>query len=164
MRPRCDICTRKHKPCHWSEALAPGGYRYVFFGESTSGGSPVLTPTPTEQPQITQFDADLLRLPLRYRLLHIFAQTHHMLELCGCIHLDMFNDEVITSENRFLLESILALSALYLPDAEVKADSKFASSKSIVRHYRSNAQASSRQSSDQPTSKTINATASLIHG
>lgn len=162
MRPRCDVCARKHKSCNWSEALAPGGYRYVLFGESTSGESPASTPTPTTQPREALYDAnnannafDLLQLPLRHRLVHTFAQTHHVLELCGCIQLDVFNDQAITIENSFLLESILALSALYLPDASAKADSRFTGSKSIVRHYRSKAQASSRQSSDQPTSKPL---------
>lgn len=168
MRPRCDVCSRKDRPCHWSETPAPGGYKYVFFRESTRGGSRASTLTPTGQTRDVLDTADhAFDLPppqLRCQLLHIFSQTHHILELCGCIQLDMFKDEAITSENRFLLESILALSALYLTDAEAKFDSRFAGSKCIMRYYRSKAQASSRQSSDQPTSKMIAATASLIHG
>lgn len=158
------MCSRKNRPCHWSEELAPGGYKYVFFGESNGGGTPASTPTPTPTrgPRDAQVDAavygfDLRPLPLRQRLLHIFSQTHHVLELCGCIRMDMFKDEFVTNENRFLLNSILALSALYLTEAETKVDTPFASSKSVMRYYRSKAQASSRQSSDQPTSKMLSA-------
>lgn len=94
---------------------------------------------------------------LRSRLISIFASTHHMLELCGCISLDTLNSEDVSEENEFLLYSIFALSSLYLVDSDVQPEKPFNTSKSIVRHCRAKAQAASRQTSDQPTLITIQA-------
>lgn len=162
LRPQCDVCTWKHRSCHWPDGLAPGGYKHLFFEGSTLAlkGNPDNPPklVSIRQPAETLLQAESTcdlpsSIPLCRRLIDIFVQTHHLLDLCGCIHLDSLQDEEMASENRFLLESIFSLSALYLPPNEAKFDSRFTSAKGMVRYYRNKAQASSRQSSDQPTSK-----------
>lgn len=80
-----------------------------------------------------------------------------MLELCGCIDLDMVNSATTTDTEDFLLQSILALSSLYLTDVEAASDSRFTDSKSLLCFYRSKAQASSRALSDKPSIITIQA-------
>jgi hypothetical protein len=76
--------------------------------------------------------------------------------------LDTLQVDRMTNENRFLLESIFALSALYLPQNEARSNSKFSSAKGMVRFYRNKAQDSSRQSSDQPTSRVTPASTSTF--
>lgn len=156
-RPNCNVCLKKTTPCHWPEDVAPGGYKYVFIGDSRSD-----TPAPTTASQTRSVHVDssvqnfdLPPISLRHRLLRIFTLTHHALELCGCIHMDMFNDEALTAENKFVFYSILALSSLHLTDAETRLDTPFSSSKRLMRHFRSKAQAESRHFSDNPTGSSI---------
>lgn len=77
-----------------------------------------------------------------------------MLELCGSIDMDIFKRDAPAAEDSFLLQSIFALSALYLADAEARSDSCFASSRNLMGRYRSKAQASSRLLSDEPSGTT----------
>lgn len=96
-----------------------------------------------------------LPLLLSQRLLHIFSQSHQMLELCGCINIDMLKGdlsaEIAADEDAFLLQSIFALSSLYITDTEARSDSRFASAKSLMSYCKSKAQASSRLLSDEPS-------------
>ncbi|KAL2207792.1 hypothetical protein CC79DRAFT_776989 [Sarocladium strictum] len=55
---------------------------------------------------------------LKRRLLRIFSQSHHNVELCGCIQLDMLREDTVAGEDLFLLQSISALAALYITDME----------------------------------------------
>ncbi|OAA49687.1 Transcription factor [Cordyceps fumosorosea ARSEF 2679] len=94
-----------------------------------------------------------LPMPLRQRLLQIFTQTHHMLELCACVDMDLVQGTAAPDKDSFLLQSILALSALYLTDVEATSDTRFANSKSLMFFFRSKAQELSRSLSDEPSGK-----------
>ncbi|KAJ4164336.1 hypothetical protein LMH87_006013 [Akanthomyces muscarius] len=157
-RPHCNVCLRRNEACQWSERPAPGNYRFVFVAE---GGSKENMPKQTfardgdVRPDAPPIGEDLTT-SLRQRLLQIFSQTHYMLELCGCIDMDMAKSGA-TDKDAFLLQSIWALSSLYLTDVEAASDARFADSKSFMFFYRSKAQESSRLLSDEPSVVTIQA-------
>ncbi|KAF5639060.1 transcription factor [Fusarium sp. NRRL 52700] len=70
---------------------------------------------------------------------------------------DTFANDNIDGEDQFLLEAVLALSALHVTDSEIDADSQFKTANTVVRHYRRLEQASSREYSNRPTITTIRA-------
>lgn len=90
---------------------------------------------------------------LKRHLLRIFSQSHHKVELCGCIQLDMLRDENVAGDNLFLLQSISALAALYIADVEVAQLSHLKSARDLWKYYQQEAQASARLLSDRASSK-----------
>lgn len=154
-KPRCNTCMRRSQTCNWTARLAPGNYQFVYVEDATSQQTPprhIQTKSrdcntgPRQQPT-----HDALPTALRQRLLHIFTQTHQMLELCGCVDIDTLKQTAGTDKDNFLLHAIAALSSLYLTDVEIASQSRFANSRSFMTFYRSEAQASSRSLSDEPS-------------
>lgn len=146
---------RRGQTCNWTAKLAPGNYHFVYVEEATSQQTPPRhiqsksrdgDTGPRQQPA-----HDTLSTALRQRLLHIFTQTHQMLELCGCVDIDTLKQTAGTDKDHFLLHAIAALSSLYLSDVEAASQSRFANSRSFMAFYRSEAQASSRSLSDEPS-------------
>lgn len=156
------MCLRRRQACQWPDRLAPGNYQFVFVDEATSEQSlPGQGPARDDdaRPDAPPTTGQDLPVSLRQRLLHIFSQTHHMLELCGCIDIDVAKSAAATDKEAFLLQSILALSSLYLTDVEAASDARFANSKSFMFFYRSKAQESSRSLSDEPSGNPLFAAA-----
>ena len=151
-RPRCNVCLRRSQTCQWPDRPAPGNYRFVFVDEAASKENlprQALARDGDARPDAPPI-GEGLPMSLRQRLLHIFSQTHHMLELCGCIDMEMAKSGA-TDKEAFLLQSVWALSSLYLTDVEAASDARFANSKSFMFSYRSKAQESSRLLSDEPS-------------
>ncbi|KAK5994220.1 putative transcriptional regulatory protein [Cladobotryum mycophilum] len=142
-----------------------------MFAQSMAGSATGQTsrlPEVTEQCQtrcndspdgmsLTFVTDDLPPEALVQRLLDIFLDRHHAVELCGCLHKDDMKSDIHADNNRFLLYSILALSGLYLTDREATQDRRFASAKSLSQHYLLKARSASRQTSDQPSVTSIQA-------
>ncbi|KAJ2979241.1 hypothetical protein NQ176_g3370 [Zarea fungicola] len=74
-----------------------------------------------------------------------------MLELCGCIDVEIVKNTVPTDKETFLAHSIIALSSLYLTDVEAASHARFDNAKAFTAFYRSKAQALSRALSDEPS-------------
>ncbi|KAH7137530.1 transcription factor [Dactylonectria estremocensis] len=161
-RPRCDNCASHDRQCQWPDRPAPGGYTSVFRRESPASAmisptSPVTSHSPPiagssknlSEPARTV--AHLPSVPLKRRLVDIFAQRHHKFELCGCVSLDVLLSEVPGRDDMFVLYSVLALASVYLTEEEASTDRKFTSSGGMLQFYATEAAAASRQCSDQPS-------------
>lgn len=87
------------------------------------------------------------------RLLEVFWQRHHSVELCSFLHRASFEAELLEKSNTFIVCSIIALSSLYISDADAQLQFDFPSALALSDHYVQRCRELSRSSSDDPTGK-----------
>jgi hypothetical protein len=159
-RPTCDRCSSQGRLCHWPDTLIPGGYRTLPSQDpvNTNVQLPVEAQLASDSRPSSRFD-DSLPPGLLDQLLSVFWQHHHVVDLCSCIHPTTFQKEMHEEKNRFLLHSILSLSALYITDGEAmtKSNTRFETAIALSNHYAVKARLESQRSSDQPTIPSIQA-------
>lgn len=159
-RPTCDRCSAQERLCHWPDRLIPGGYRTLPNPDpvNTDVRLHVEVQSASGSGLSSRFD-DSLPPALLDQLLGVFWQHHYVVDLCSCIHPTTFQKGLHEERNRFLLHSIVSLSALYITDAEAvaKSNAKFESAGALSNHYALKARLESQRSSDQPTILSIQA-------
>lgn len=67
------------------------------------------------------------------RLLELFYRLHLDVEFCSFLHRHSF--DLRRPQSPFLIASIIALSALYIPDLEAQEDFGFVSAAALSNHY-----------------------------
>jgi hypothetical protein len=85
------------------------------------------------------------------RLIDIFFSRHHDVELCSLFHKPSWDVLLLRERSPFLITSIIALSALYVPETEARADFGFASASELSEHYTQLATNYARDLSYEPT-------------
>ncbi|KAI9830718.1 MAG: hypothetical protein M1819_005382 [Sarea resinae] len=161
-RPACQRCLTRGDSCRWPDELVQGGYVAISddtdearvraepaFSSPASIAASGFEPDGAGSSEISQH-----RLG---RLLDIFWTGHHAVELCGFLHRGSFEAQLFEPGNAFLLSAIISLSSLYVSNDEAREAYGFASSKALSDHYASRARQHSRDSSDNPIVRTVQA-------
>lgn len=78
---------------------------------------------------------DLPEAHLVERLLQLFMEKHHDVELCSFFHKPSLDIPTLHSRSPLLVASVFSLAALYVPTDEVEADFGFESPSALSDHY-----------------------------
>ncbi|KAL7786509.1 hypothetical protein V8C43DRAFT_131774 [Trichoderma afarasin] len=153
VKPTCQTCKKRKVMCLWQKMPASDGSTNVGRLEIDGLNSPQKKrPQSATSPYNPDSDArNFPDSPQLERLIDIFFSRHHDVELCSLFHKPSWDVLLLRERSPFLITSIMALSALYVPEVEARADFGFASASDLSEHYTQIATNYARELSYEPT-------------
>ncbi|KAL7905189.1 hypothetical protein GGI35DRAFT_141656 [Trichoderma velutinum] len=152
-------CKKRKATCVWQRMLVSNGSTAVGPLEIDALHSPdKKRPRPTASPCYSDSNAQSFPdTPQLNRLIDIFFSRHHDVKLCSLFHKPSWDVVLLRERSPFLVTSIVALSALYIPENEARADFGFTSASALSEHYAELATNYARELSYEPTVYTCQA-------